>query len=67
VRPFWEAVIREYTQGEFSEAHRPGDVHGWRVFSFKAVTLGGATDTGEVRPRILYSGLWGMRGYSIWP
>jgi predicted acetyltransferase len=33
--PFWESVIREYTRGEFSEAHRPGGVHRWRVFSFR--------------------------------
>ena len=32
--PFWESAIRAYTHGEFSEAPRPGGLHGWRVFSF---------------------------------
>jgi predicted acetyltransferase len=34
--PFWEDVIRTYTSGAFSDRHRPGTPHGWRVFSFKS-------------------------------
>jgi predicted acetyltransferase len=33
---FWGSVIGEYTRGEFTEARRPGGMHGWRVFSFKS-------------------------------
>ena len=34
--PFWGSVIREYTSGAFSESHRPGSPHGWRVYSFRS-------------------------------
>lgn len=32
--PFWQSVIREYTNGAFSESTRPGSPYGWRVYSF---------------------------------
>ena len=33
---FWEATIREYTQGAFSTKEHPGRHHMFRVFSFSA-------------------------------
>ena len=32
--PFWQAAVRQYTDGAFSEVDRPGNPHGWRVFTF---------------------------------
>ncbi len=32
--PFWSAVIREYTGGDFEESSHPGDPIGRRVFTF---------------------------------
>ncbi len=36
--PFWQAAVRQYTDGAFSEMVRPGDPHGWRVFTFRTAT-----------------------------
>jgi predicted acetyltransferase len=36
---FWEAVIRDYTHGAFSERTLPGTPNGWRVFSFKSAKV----------------------------
>lgn len=36
---FWESTIADYTGGTFTRTARPGNPHGWRVFSF----TGGAT------------------------
>jgi len=32
--PFWREVIGSYTSGVFVESTRPGDPHGWRIFTF---------------------------------
>lgn len=32
--PFWQGVIRTYTNGDFQETSRPGEPHDWRVYSF---------------------------------
>jgi len=32
--PFWESIIREYSDGACSVSQRPGSPHPWRVFSF---------------------------------
>jgi predicted acetyltransferase len=32
--PFWSEIVRLYTGGAFTEGARPGDPHGWRVFTF---------------------------------
>jgi predicted acetyltransferase len=32
--PFWREVIRSYTSGVFVESERPGQPHGWRIFTF---------------------------------
>jgi predicted acetyltransferase len=34
--PFWQAIVRDYTNGEFSEVARPGSPNGWRVLSFRS-------------------------------
>jgi predicted acetyltransferase len=31
---FWRRVVAEFTSGTAAEFNRPGDPHGWRVFSF---------------------------------
>lgn len=36
--PFWENVVREYTQGAFSTAEHRGKLHTFRVFSFNSNT-----------------------------
>ncbi len=33
--PFWEAIIREFTQDEFAKRDHPGKSHVFRVFSFE--------------------------------
>jgi predicted acetyltransferase len=40
--PFWDAAVRQYTDGAFSQLERPGKPHGWRVFTFRSPS-GGAT------------------------
>ncbi|HKC50939.1 MAG TPA: GNAT family N-acetyltransferase [Myxococcota bacterium] len=34
--PFWDAIIREHTNGAYTAAQRPGSPHPWRVFTFKS-------------------------------
>ena len=34
--PFWRAVCRAYASGACEETTRPGNPHGWRVFTFAA-------------------------------
>jgi len=34
--PFWEATIRAYTRGAFTECTRPGSPNRWRIFSFRS-------------------------------
>ena len=38
--PFWHSTVQEYTRNAFSESQRPGNPHGWRVFSFTAAKPG---------------------------
>ena len=38
--PFWRGVVAAYTSGAFEERARPGDPHGWRVFTFASAAPG---------------------------
>jgi predicted acetyltransferase len=35
---FWSEVVRDYTNGRCDETVRPGDPHGWHVFTFASGT-----------------------------
>ncbi|HEX4954229.1 MAG TPA: GNAT family N-acetyltransferase [Thermoanaerobaculia bacterium] len=37
--PFWEKVVREYTQGAFSTTEHRGKLHTFRVFSFRSAAV----------------------------
>ena len=32
--PFWRSTVADFTGGTAPELERPGDPHGWRIFSF---------------------------------
>jgi len=41
--PFWGDVIRDYTNGVYTEETRSGSPHPWRVFSFQTPDVGAQT------------------------
>lgn len=50
-RRFWESVIREYTDGVFTETLRPGGSQAWRVFSFESKHLAALEGDSDVMSR----------------
>jgi predicted acetyltransferase len=59
--PFWQAAVREYTGGAFSESRRPGSPAGWRVLTFASPGAGDA-DGRRRRPRARRGTLAGTPG-----